>query len=104
MQFVNIFGPLCVNYLYRLIPFWLSIYPPLSYIFVLPKCKMIYSRSYQLPGSVPVKGVVYFDQQMGALHAVCWLKSFFSFLKQVFSSFSVTNRKKRKKKEKKAQK
>ena len=28
--------------------------------------------------------VVYFDQQMGAPHAVCWSKSFVSALKQAF--------------------
>ena len=38
---------------------------------------------------------VYFDKQMGALHAVNWSKSFASVLKQVFSSFSVTNGKKK---------
>ena len=35
----------------------------------------------------PIYYVVYFDQQMGALHAVCWLKSFVSALKQVFLYF-----------------
>ena len=29
-------------------------------------------------------GVVYFDQQMGALHVVCWLKSFVFLRKNVF--------------------
>ena len=36
--------------------------------------------------------VVYFDQQMGASHGVCWSKSSFLCLKHFFSSFSVTNR------------
>ena len=40
--------------------------------------------------------VVYFDQQMGAPHAVYWSKSFVSALKLVFSSFSVTNEKRNK--------
>ena len=48
-------------------------------------------------------GVVYFNQQMGALLSVCWSKSFVSLLKQVFHFFpSLTE--KRKKKERKAQK
>ena len=34
----------------------------------------------------PTPHVAYFDQQTGALHAVCWLKSFVSALKQVFPS------------------
>ena len=41
------------------------------------------------------ESVVYFYQQTGAPHAVCWLKSFVFELKQVFSYFSVTNGKKR---------
>ena len=46
--------------------------------------------------------VVYFDQRKGA----CWLKSIVFALKQVFSPFSVTNKKreKRKGKHKKQQK
>ena len=39
--------------------------------------------------------VVYFDKQTGAQHAVHWSKSFVFALKQVFSYFSVTNRKKK---------
>ena len=40
---------------------------------------------------------MYFDQQTGAPHAVCWLKLFFSVLKQSFPSFmSQTERKERK--------
>ena len=42
--------------------------------------------------------VVYFDHPTGAPQAVCWSKSFVSTLKQVFSSFSITNRKKERKK------
>ena len=38
--------------------------------------------------------VVYFDQLMGAPHALHWLKSFVFALKQVFSYFSVPNGKK----------
>ena len=46
-------------------------------------------------------GVVYFDQQMGAPHAVCWSKSFDSALKQVFCLFpSLMEKKERKKKRK----
>ena len=36
------------------------------------------------------------SKRTGALHTVRWLKSFFSALKQVFPSFSVTNGKKEK--------
>ena len=44
--------------------------------------------------------VVYFDQQMGAPHAVCWSKSFDSALKQVFCLFpSLMEKKKEKRKE-----
>ena len=39
--------------------------------------------------------VVYLDQRTGALHTVRWSKSFFSELKHIFLSFSVTNRKKK---------
>ena len=46
--------------------------------------------------------VVYFDQQTGVLHIVCWLKSFYLALKQVFPSFSVTNRKKKEKRKESA--
>ena len=49
--------------------------------------------------------VAYFDQWDGAPHAVPWSKSFVSAWKQVFPSFSVTNKKKKeKRKERKAQK
>ena len=41
---------------------------------------------------------MYFDQPTGAPHAVLWSKSFVFALKQVFSYFSVTNRKKERKK------
>ena len=37
---------------------------------------------------------MYFDQQIGAPHAVGWLKSVFLALKQVFLSFSIINWKK----------
>ena len=40
---------------------------------------------------------MYFDQQPGAPHAIRWSKSFVSALKQLFSSFSFTNRKKKEK-------
>ena len=46
--------------------------------------------------------VVFFDQQMGAPHAI--LKSFISGLKQVFLYFSITNRKKEKKERKESTK
>ena len=35
------------------------------------------------------KSVVYLDQQMGAPHAVCWLKTSFLMLKQLFANFKV---------------
>ena len=41
--------------------------------------------------------VVYFDQETGAPHAIRWSKSFVFALKQAFSYFSVTNRKKKQK-------
>ena len=37
---------------------------------------------------------MYFDQQTGASHTICWLNSSFSMFKHVFPSFFVTNRKK----------
>ena len=41
--------------------------------------------------------VLYFDQLLGASHAVYWSNSFFSVFKQVFPSFSISNWKKKKK-------
>ena len=52
----------------------------------------------------PNKTVVFFDKQRGAPLAICWSKSFVSAWKQVFSSFSITNRKKRKESAKKHRK
>ena len=49
-----------------------------------------------------VTAVVYFDQLMGALHAICWSKSFVSVLKQFFSSFTDTNGKKNEKRKERA--
>ena len=52
-------------------------------------------RRHRLTNSKEEKetAVVYFKQQMGALHAVFWLKLSFLAFKQVFLSFSVSNEK-----------
>ena len=39
--------------------------------------------------------VVYFDQQTGALQAVCWLKSIFLMLNQLFPSLTEQNKEKK---------
>ena len=44
---------------------------------------------------------MYFNQQMGALHTLCWSKSFVSALKQVFPFFP-SQTEKRKKKERRS--
>ena len=44
--------------------------------------------------------VVYFNQQIGAWHAVCWSKSVFLVLNKVFPTFFVTNEKKEEKMQK----
>ena len=41
---------------------------------------------------IGVVAVVFFNQPMGAQHTICWSKSIVSALKQVFPSFSITNK------------
>ena len=53
-----------------------------------------------VPTDVILLLVVYYEQQTGAPHTVRWSKLKFLAIKQVFLSFSVTNRKKEKKPQK----
>ena len=92
---------LSYSFIFALFPFYL--FPSLSSFLFLYLCLFScllflfapFFTSFFLSLCFTFFSVVYFDQQMGAPHAVCWSKSIFSALKQVFSSFSITNGKKK---------
>ena len=64
---------------------------PVFYVLLVGMKVNLHTRIVALDTAAIKAIVVYFDQQTGALHAIGWSKSFFSALKQVFLSFSITN-------------